>query len=162
MVLCRAVKWNEQLESSIELDSIRLALDSLIVVNESSSNSRYARLINKSSKLDSFVIQVARLGSIRKGIHVILQFKSIKIENYRLLLGSICTSLSSNSCKFGSFVINKSSSSHMFHLASRVRTHFKARLLAQQPNTWLDSARLTVLFLRNGSEKLTNIFRYMG
>ena len=124
-VLCesRAVKWNEQLESSIELDS-------LIEVNESSSNSnsRYARLINKSSKFDSSVIRVVRLGSIRKGIFVILQFKSIIIENYRFLVGLIC--MSSSSCKLGSFMINEStsSSSYMSHLVRRVRTHFKTCL----------------------------------
>ena len=61
----RAVKWNEQLESSIELDSIRLELGSLIVVNELSS--RYAHLINNPSKFDSFVIRVVRIRLDKEG-----------------------------------------------------------------------------------------------
>ena len=123
----RAVKWNEQ------LNSIWLELNSLIVVNKSSSSLRYTRLINKASKLDSFVIRAAQLDSIRKGIYVILQFKNIKIENYRLLLESIYTS---SSCKLDSFVIIESSSSHMSHLMSRVRIHFKARPPSRESSTW--------------------------
>ena len=167
MHTCRAVKWNEQSESSIEVDSIKLELNSLIVVNKSSSTLTYARLINKPSKLDSFVIRVAQLYSIRKYIYVISQFKNIKIINYKFLLGLICSS----SCKLDSFVINESTSgkltngsssisSHMsiwrveskhisklVHLLERARAQLELNLSqVRQSNIRFDSTRLTALY----------------